>query len=75
MIVYLKAIFNLFKNYHIYALPILLNEIIFNLKHDKFFNKIKILNSNTLSDSIPCPYFFTKINIFISSYFVNFNDF
>ena len=55
MVVYLKAIFHLFKNYHIYALPILLNEIMFNLKHDKFFNKIKILNSNTLSDSIPCP--------------------
>tara|TARA_B100000963_G_scaffold112434_1_gene97868 strand:- start:29 stop:649 length:621 start_codon:yes stop_codon:yes gene_type:complete len=66
MIVYLKAIFNLFKNYHFYALPILLNEIIFNFKHDKFFNKIKILNSNSLSDSIPCPYFFLqKIEKFI----------
>ena len=57
---YLKAIYHIFKNYHLYSIPVLLNEIVFYFKYNNNFNKFKYLNSNFLSDSIPCSYFFLK---------------
>ena len=57
---YLKAIYHIFKNYHLYSIPVLLNEILFYFKYNNAFNKFKYLNSNFLSDSIPCSYFFLK---------------
>jgi len=57
---YLKAIYHIFKNYHLYSIPVLLNEIVFYFKYNNAFNKFKYLNSNFLSDSIPCSYFFLK---------------
>lgn len=60
MLNYIKALYHIFLNYHILAIPILLYEIYFNFKYDKNLNKFKYLKSNFLSDSIPCPYFFLK---------------
>ena len=60
MKMYLKALKDIFKNYHLYSIPILISEVIFHLKYSGSFNKIKYLNSNFLSDSIPCSYFFLK---------------
>jgi SAM-dependent methyltransferase len=57
---YLKAIFHIFKNYHLYSFPILLYEALFYVKHNNSVNKFKYLNNDSLSDSIPCPYFFLK---------------
>jgi hypothetical protein len=57
---YLKAIYHIFKNYRLYSIPVLLNEIVFYFKYNNAFNKFKYLNSNFLSDSIPCSYFFLK---------------
>ena len=72
MIIYLKAIFNVFKNYKLYSLPILFYEVIFNLNYNKNYNKIKYLKSNIFSDSIPCPYFFLKkIKLFINKNDIN----
>ena len=57
---YLKALFDIFKNYHFYSIPILINEVTFHTKYNSSFNKFKYLNSDFLSDSIPCSYFFLK---------------
>tara|TARA_B110000971_G_C19943196_1_gene469743 strand:- start:52 stop:660 length:609 start_codon:yes stop_codon:yes gene_type:complete len=57
---YLKALYDILKNYHFYSIPILISEAIFQFKYNSTFNKFKYLNSNFLSDSIPCPYFFLK---------------
>jgi len=57
---YLKALFDIFKNYHFYSIPILINEAIFYAKYNSSFNKFKYLSSDFLSDSIPCSYFFLK---------------
>ena len=57
---YLKAIYHIFKNYHLYSVPVLLNELIFYFKYNNAFNKFKYLKSDFLSDSIPCSYFFLK---------------
>tara|TARA_B110001452_G_scaffold260537_1_gene258189 strand:- start:378 stop:986 length:609 start_codon:yes stop_codon:yes gene_type:complete len=63
---HLKILFNIFKNYHFYSIPVLLNEILFYFKYNNNFNKFKYLNNDFLSDSIPCPYFFlNKIKKFI----------
>lgn len=57
---YLKALYNIFRNYHLYSVPILIYEIIFQFKYNSALNKFKYLDSDFLSDSIPCPYFFLK---------------
>ena len=57
---YIKALFDIFKNYHFYSIPVLIYETIFYLKYNGNFNKFKYINSNFLSDSIPCSYFFLK---------------
>lgn len=70
---YIKSIYHIFKNYRLYSVPILLSEAIFYFKYNGAFNKFKYLNSNFLSDSIPCPYFFLiKIKKFISKKKINF---
>ena len=57
---YIKALFDIFKNYRFYSMPILFNEAIFYIRYNSMFNKFKYLNSDFLSDSIPCSYFFLK---------------
>jgi SAM-dependent methyltransferase len=57
---YFKALFDIFKNYHFYSIPVLINEAIYYQKYNNAFNKFKYLSSNFLSDSIPCSYFFLK---------------
>ena len=57
---YFKAISNILKNYKFYSFHVLFYEIIFYLLHEKKINQFEYLNSNFLSDSIPCPYFFLK---------------
>ena len=57
---YLKALYDIFKNYHLYSIPILVNETIFHFRYNSVFNKFKYLDSDFLSDSIPCSYFFLK---------------
>ena len=57
---YLKAIFDICKNYHFYSIPVLLNEALFHLQYNTAVNKFKYLNDDFLSDSIPCSYFFLK---------------
>ena len=65
---YLKAIFNIFKNYQFYSFQVLFYEFIFFIFYNHKFNRFKYLNSNFLSDSIPCPFLFLiKINKFISN--------
>tara|TARA_B110000444_G_scaffold242111_1_gene259123 strand:+ start:137 stop:769 length:633 start_codon:yes stop_codon:yes gene_type:complete len=64
---YLKALYEILKNYRFYSFTILINEIMFQLIHNKEFNKFKYLNSKFQSDSIPCSYYFLKkIKKFIS---------
>lgn len=58
MFKYLKALFDIFKNYQLYSIPILSYELIFYFRYNNTFNKFKYLNSNFLSDSIPCSFFF-----------------
>ena len=60
MLKYLKALFDIFKNYRFYSILVLLNEAIYYLRYNNAFNKFKYLNSNFFSDSIPCSYFFLK---------------
>jgi hypothetical protein len=60
MFKYLKALYDIFKNYHLYSIPILVNETIFHFRYNSVFNKFKYLDSDFLSDSIPCSYFFLK---------------
>lgn len=60
MNIYLKALYDIFRNYRFYSIPVLLNELLFYLKYNNKFNKFKYLNSDFLSDSIPCSYFFLK---------------
>ena len=63
---YLKALFDVFKNYHFYSIPVLINEVIYYQRYNNAFNKFKYLNSDFLSDSIPCSYFcLKKIKTFI----------
>ena len=57
---YLKALFDIIKNYHFYSILILVNEAIYYKKYNNAFNKFKYLDSNYFSDSIPCSYFFLK---------------
>ena len=57
---YFKALFDIFKNYRFYSIPVLINEAIYYQKYNNAFNKFKYLSSNFLSDSIPCSYFFLK---------------
>ena len=57
---YLKALFDIFRNYQFYSFLILLNEAIYYQRYNNAFNKFKYLNSNYFSDSIPCSYFFFK---------------
>ena len=40
MKMYLKALKDIFKNYHLYSIPILISEVIFHLKYSGSFNKI-----------------------------------
>jgi len=65
---YLKAIFNIFKNYQFYSFQVLFYEFIFFIFYNHKFNRFKYLNSNFLSNSIPCPFLYLiKINKFISN--------
>jgi len=65
---YLKAIFNIFKNYKFYSFQLLFYEFIFFIFYNHKFNRFKYLNSNFLSNSIPCPFLYLiKINKFISN--------
>ena len=57
---YLKALYDILKNYQLYSFTILINEIMFQLIYNKEFNRFKYLNSKFQSDSIPCPFFFLK---------------
>ena len=66
MFKYLKALYQIVKNYNFYVIPVLISETKFFLKYDKSFNKFKYLDSEFLSDSIPCSHFFLiKIKKFI----------
>lgn len=70
---YLKALYDILKNYRFYSFTILINEIMFQLIHNKEFNKFKYLNSKFQSDSIPCSYYFLKkIKKFISKNNINY---
>ena len=70
---YLKALYDILKNYRFYSFIILINEIMFQLMHNKEFNKFKYLNSKFQSDSIPCSFFILKrIKKFISLYDINY---
>jgi hypothetical protein len=60
MKIYIKAFYDIIRNYRFYSLLVLINEFIFYVKYNNNFNKFKYLNSNFLSDSIPCSYFFLK---------------
>lgn len=60
MLKYLKVIINVVINYKFYFFPILSFELFFYIFHNKNYNKFKYLDSNYLSDSIPCPYYFLK---------------
>ena len=72
MLNYLKALYHILLNYHLFTIPIIVNEIYFNLKYDGNLNKFKYLKSNFLSDSIPCPYTFLKrIKLFIKKNRIN----
>ena len=69
---YLKALYDILKNYRFYSFTILINEVLFQLIYNKEFNKFKYLNSKFQSDAIPCSYFFLKkINKFISKKNIN----
>tara|TARA_B100000003_G_C10878654_1_gene350216 strand:- start:63 stop:671 length:609 start_codon:yes stop_codon:yes gene_type:complete len=69
---YIKVISNIFKNYKFYSFVVLLYEVYFLLIHGSKYNRFKYLNSNFLSDSIPCPFFFlNKINKFIFNKKIN----
>ena len=57
---YLKALFDIIKNYNFYSILILVNEAIYYKRYNNAFNKFKYLDSNYFSDSIPCSYFFLK---------------
>ena len=57
---YLKAFVQIFINYHIYSIPILIFEIFFYIKYPNKYNKFKHSNSKFLSDPIPCPFYFLK---------------
>ena len=60
MLKYLRAFSNIIINYRLYFIPILIYELYFYIFYNKNYNKFKYLDSNFLSDSIPCPYFFLK---------------
>ena len=63
---YFKAIIEIIINYHIYSLPVLLFEFYYYIRFQNKYNNFKYLNSQFLSDSIPCSFFFLKkIEIFI----------
>ena len=70
---YLKALYDILRNYRFYSFTILINEIMFQSIYNKEFNKFKYLNSKFQSDSIPCSYFFLKkIKKFISKNNINY---
>ena len=54
------AMINIIINYKIYFVPVIFFEFFFFISHNKKYNRFKYLDSNFLSDSIPCPYFFLK---------------
>tara|TARA_Y100001935_G_scaffold249214_1_gene247442 strand:+ start:673 stop:1281 length:609 start_codon:yes stop_codon:yes gene_type:complete len=60
MFKYFKAMINIIINYKIYFVPVIVFEFFFFISHNKKYNRFKYLDSNFLSDSIPCPYFFLK---------------
>jgi uncharacterized protein YutD len=71
---YLKALYDIFKNYRLYSIPLLINEALFNFRYSSTFNKFKYLNGDSSSDSIPCSYFFLKkIKKFIIKNNINFS--
>lgn len=64
---YIKTVINIFINYKLNSILILFYEFIYFVIHKNKSNKISYLNSNFLSNSIPCPYYYLiKINKFIS---------
>ena len=54
---YLKFLISLIYNYKIYTLHILVFEIIYIFKYGTKFNTLKIFNSSSATDSIPCTYY------------------
>lgn len=66
MLKYFKAISDIIRNYKFYSFQVLFYEIIFIIFYERKYNKFEYLNSDFLSNSIPCPYLFLKkINIFV----------
>jgi len=57
MMNYLKFLISLIYNYKIYTLHILVFEIIYIFKYGTKFNTLKIFNSSSATDSIPCTYY------------------
>lgn len=60
MFKYLRALSNIIINYRLFFVPILFYELYFYTFYNNKYNKFKYLDSNFLSDSIPCPYYFLK---------------
>ena len=60
MLKYYKIISNIFKNYRFYSINVLFYELIFLIFYNHRYNKFKYLESDFLSDSIPCPFLFLK---------------
>jgi hypothetical protein len=65
---YFKATIQILYGYHIYSLPILFFEFYYFIKYQNKCNNFKYSNSKSLSDSIPCSFFFLqKIEKFIKN--------
>ena len=57
---YIKAIFQILKNYRSYSIIIIYYEIYYFIRFNNKFNQFKYLKSKHLSDSIPCSFFTLK---------------
>jgi len=63
---YFKFLLNTILNYRLYSIVIIVYEIYFILKFSSKLNKLKYLNNDYLSDSIPCSfYILCKISNFV----------
>ncbi len=58
---YLKALIEILINYRFYSIPILIFEIFFSIKYSNKYNKFKYHNSKSLSDPIPCSFYFLNL--------------
>ncbi len=57
---YLKGLFEIIKNYNIYSLIIIYNELYYFLKFKNRFNEFKFLKNKYESDPIPCSFYTLK---------------